>query len=82
MTFLFVSMMALGGVPEGKHNANEIHSTTGVSTAMGDCPFAGPIRWILRILDYLLRRCDRQSRKKKQGYCRNKNIYKIESEGN
>ena len=43
MTFLFVSMMALGGVPEGKHKAKEMHSTTGVSTAMGDCPFSGPI---------------------------------------
>lgn len=42
VTLLLVSIIALGGVPDGKHRAREMHNTTGVSTAIGDCPFAGP----------------------------------------
>ena len=42
VTLLLVSIIALGGVPDGKHRARDIHNTTGVSTAIGDCPFAGP----------------------------------------
>ena len=45
-------MIALGGVPDGKHRAKLRQRTTGVSTAMGDRPFAGPMSlFIIRILD-------------------------------
>ena len=44
LTFLFINIIAFGGVPMGNKRAKDIDKTTGVSTAIGDSPYSGPKR--------------------------------------